>query len=562
MKRDRMRALALISMFAAFLASSCGSDSDDSGGSATPALNGVSISSSTSKVAPAGTLSLEAKADTTGSPEGIAYRWEVTDGATLSPTEGETTTLTAGSDEKDVTVTLTAVYGTTEKSATKTVKITTSTADLIVKPGAKVTTYGWADRANSGEGMSYPDTDNIIVIDDDGYKVGSGSLTSYGTYTKRQVFTNAIASGSVSSSSVNDTAAIVVLSGRVDLSDGKISDDDHSYFDEFNSDGTRAHGDIVYLIGNNKAIIGVNGARIAYGGLQGKNNPHDIIIQNVEFYDAHGSVEGTGAKASIDALGFEGSFKKNDSVEIVKKGKTYSTYEADEANIPHNIWIDHCKFSDGICSDLENNVNHDGALDFKSAQYVTVSYCEFTNHDKVTLLAPDEAYVKETDRQITFHHNYYHSATQRMPRSRGCQVHVYNSYFNDIYQCSLGPGIGSQFIVENNYFGTHKNSKSILKYYDATTSSNTATLSHIYASGNIPNLSSSNTSSDSNLETATAIDSSTDTFNTHIVSTKPWTIDYSYTLEEASTLATLIPSAAGVDKADYTAIVEVDGTTY
>ena len=86
--------------------------------------------------------------------------------------------------------------------------------------------------------------------------------------------------------------------------------------------------------------------------------------------------------------------------------------------------------------------------------------------------------------------------------------------------------------MENNYFGTHKNSKSILKYYDATTSSNTATLSHIYASGNIPNLSSSNTSSDSNLETATAIDSSTDTFNTHIVSTKPWTIDYSYTLEK------------------------------
>ena len=96
--------------------------------------------------------------------------------------------------------------------------------DIVVVPGASVTTNGWADMANSGSGMSYPSTTNIIVIND----------TTYTTATaKRTAFTNAIASGSVSSNSTTTTAAIIILSGTVDLSDGVISDSDHTYFDSF-----------------------------------------------------------------------------------------------------------------------------------------------------------------------------------------------------------------------------------------------------------------------------------------------------------------------------------------
>lgn len=85
---------------------------------------------------------------------------------------------------------------------------------------------------------------------------------------KRKAFTNAIASGKVKNSSLSDRAAIIILSGTVDLSDGKVTDDDHSYFDEFDSSThKKLHGDICYEIGANKAIIGVNDARIAFGGL-------------------------------------------------------------------------------------------------------------------------------------------------------------------------------------------------------------------------------------------------------------------------------------------------------
>ncbi|MBR1615635.1 MAG: hypothetical protein IJ673_09145 [Treponema sp.] len=560
MKRDRMRALALISMFAAFLASSCGSGSDDSGGSATPALNGVSISSSTSKVAPAGTLSLEAKADTTGSPEGIAYRWEVTDGATLSPAEGETTTLTAGSDEKDVTVTLTAVYGTTEKSATKTVKITTSTADLIVKPGAKVTTYGWADRANSGEGMSYPDTDNIIVIDDETYPTDKAKLTA---------FTNAIASGSTTSSSVNSTAAIIVVNGEVDLSVNTITSGYtvKTWFAEFDdTTHKRKHEDIVYDIGSNKAIIGVNGAKLSHGGLRiyaKSGQPgENIIIQNIEFSDAHGSTEYdtsvseySSKKASADALVIEAS------------GDSSGVY----SYVPQNIWIDHCKFSDGDCRDMIRNYNHDGAFDMKGGKNVTVSYCEFTNHDKVTLLAPKDDFTDQEQRQITFHHIYYHDTVQRTPRSRGCQLHMYNCYWDGIGfngtddngsgsngGFMFGPGINSQYIIENCYLGSMVNSSAKkMKYFDTSSDGeNASTFSKFYQSGNNYTFTGSG-------DIATDGDKASSVAN-HLTTTKPWTPAYSYenTMVSNAEVPELVKASAGVDKADYTAIVEVDGTTY
>ena len=353
-------------------------------------------------------------------------------------------------------------------------------------PGASVTTYGWADVGN----MAYPNTKNIIYIGDDGYKVGSGSLTAYtASQTKRLTFTNAIASGSVSSATVNTTSAIIILSGTIDLSDGKISDTDHNYYDSFDSSThKRNHEDITYEIGSNKTILGVNSAKIAFGGLKiyaNKCNRENIIIRNIIFWDAHGSTEydtsvsGTytenkktykysESKASADSLVLECNGSTKDS------STGFITYNY----VPTNIWIDHCVFTDGTCSDLQRNFNHDGSLDMKAGKNVTVSYCEFTNHDKVTLLAPSDSYVDPEQRQITFHHNYYHGAVQRMPRSRGCQLHIYNNYYNSIGTSgnggyALGPGIGSQYIVEGNYFGSFKNT--IVQYADSSASASAST---------------------------------------------------------------------------------------
>jgi pectate lyase len=374
---------------------------------------------------------------------------------------------------------------------------------IISLAGQRVTTNGWADMANSGSGLSYANPASVLVIDDDIYPSPSA---------KRKAFTDAVKT---------DAQRFIIISGDIDLSDGKISDKDKSYFDQFNSDGTRTHGDIVFPVGSNTTIFGLNNARIMFGGMQIKDKSN-IIIRNITFYDAHGSTEkdtskDSGSKASIDALVVEGN--------------------------SDGIWVDHCTFTDGTCSDLIRNINHDGAFDIKQGKNITVSYCEFTNHDKVMLIAPGDTYTTPEERQITLHHTYFHGTTQRMPRSRGCQMHIYNNYYTTIGVdgnggYSLGPGIGSQYIVENNCFGSHK--AKILKYFDKSAASEDSTFSRFYHAGNSPELTAGNCSYDS-------VDALKD-FNIHVSSSKPWTIPYSYTLETASGLNSSLPKKAGSGK--------------
>lgn len=526
-------------------------------------VTSVSVSAEKSSIACDGNTTLTAKAEYSGNPE-ITYNWTISEGgeyAELSESTTETATLTAKNTttaEQTVTVKVSASDGTNSVESTWTVTVGAAaeetTYDIDVVPGASVTTYGWADVGN----MAYPNTENIIYIGDDGYKVGSGEITAYTTsQTKRVTFTNAIASGSVSSPTENTTSAIIILSGTVDLSDGKISDKDHSYYDEFDSSShKRKHGDITYEIGSNKTILGVNSAKIAFGGLKiyaNKAKRENIIIRNIIFWDAHGSTEqdtsyNPKSKASVDNLVLE-----SNSSDTVKDANGFITYK----NVPTNIWIDHCVFTDGTCSDLERNYNHDGSLDMKAGKNVTVSYCEFTNHDKVTLLAPGDTYVAPEQRQITFHHNYYHDAVQRMPRSRGCQLHIYNNYYNSIGTSgnggyALGPGIGSQFIVEGNYFGSFQ--QKIVQYADSSASKEAATLSKFYQKNNSKTL----TSNDVKFDSAEKVKD----WSAHETTTAPWTINYSYTADNYSVLPELIPNAAGADKSGYSKIINVNGTIY
>ncbi|MCR4823548.1 MAG: hypothetical protein K5873_11830, partial [Treponema sp.] len=92
-------------------------------------------------------------------------------------------------------------------------------SSIQIKTSEKPVTNGWGDMGK----LSYA-KNNVIVIDDAKYS---------NPQAKREAFTNAIASGSVKSDGLNDKETLIILSGTVDLSDGKVSDKDHSYFDEF-----------------------------------------------------------------------------------------------------------------------------------------------------------------------------------------------------------------------------------------------------------------------------------------------------------------------------------------
>ncbi|MBQ0050873.1 MAG: polysaccharide lyase family 1 protein [Treponema sp.] len=373
---------------------------------------------------------------------------------------------------------------------------------------------------------------NVIVIDDKAFKNPSA---------KRTAFTNAIASGDIKKSDISDTKAFIILSGTVDLSDGKVSDKDHSYFDKFDPvTHKKVNKDIVYDIGSNKTIIGVNNAKVAFGGLRIKataeNSAKNVIIRNILFWDAHGSTD-------YDTSIPEYSSKKAGADQLVIEGIEHKETKDHYDYVPENIWIDHCTFTDGICVDLTRNYNHDGALDAKCVHNMTVSYCEFTNHDKVTLTGSSDKFVTPEERQITFHHNYYHGAVQRMPRSRGCQIHIYNNVYEQIgvdgnSGYSLGPGIASLFIVENNSFGSHKGK--ILRYADSSQPED-STFSKLYVSGNVPEL---------NASTA-------EQFERHKVEDKPFAIYYDYTALPATEVKAIVPTLAGSGKT-----VVIDGKTY
>jgi pectate lyase len=371
--------------------------------------------------------------------------------------------------------------------------------------GKAVITNGWADRYNEGSGVRYTGPANYTLIDDETYPSTSGKLAA---------FKNALGSAS---------PPFIIVSGDIDLSDGKISDNDHSYYDQFDpATHKRINGDITADITSDTTLIGINNARIKYGGLR-INNKTNVIIRNLTFYDAHGSteydtsvIEYADSKASIDAL-------------VIRGGSD-------------GVWVDHCTFIDGVCEDLSRNYNHDGALDIPKGKNITVSWCEFTNHDKVMLVASSDSADNAVpeDRQITLHHNYFHDqVTQRMPRARGTQMHVYNNYYNNIGVTgnsgySLGPGYGSQFIVENNYFGSHL--AAIVRYFDKS-QENDGTFSRFYHNGNIPALSASNCSYDG-VETVR-------NFAKHETPAKPWVIPYIYTPDPAEDLAASIPAGAG-----------------
>jgi pectate lyase len=402
----------------------------------------------------------------------------------------------------DARITAAAVDG-SGKSAMITVTVSaanegaeSSPADLFASlKGQKAVTGGWADLYNEGAGMFYTNPASFVLVDDAHFP---------DPIDKRKAFTDAI----------NDKAeAFIIVSGDIDLSDGKVSDTDHSYFDEFNTTApfARKHGDITFKIENDKTIIGVDNARVQFGGLRinGRNN---VIIRNLTFWDAHGSTErdtstagNEASKASIDAL-------------VVEEGGGV---------IPSGVWIDHCTFTDGTCNDMIRNFNHDGSFDIKHGRNVTVSWCEFTNHDKVMLVGSDDTkYLNADERQITLHHNYFHKTTQRTPRTRGTFMHVYNNYWKEVgvdgnNGYCLGPGVNAEFIVENNYFdaGTFKSSTKIVDYYDKQ-----ANPAKVYSSGN-------------NVDIARSAYYAEDA--------KPWTPAYDYALDGIGGLPTEVPAGAG-----------------
>ncbi|MEK9197413.1 polysaccharide lyase family 1 protein [Ureibacillus sp. 179-F W5.1 NHS] len=224
---------------------------------------------------------------------------------------------------------------------------------------------------------------------------------------------------------------------------------------------------IVINIGSNTTIIGIGNDAKIIGGSLNMSGVENIIIRNIEF------------EAPRD---FFPQWDPTDG----DYGEWNSEYDnISITNNTENVWIDHCTFTDGENTDSSfgkyfgrTYQQHDGLLDVTNgASYVTISYNKFEDHDKVMLIGSSDSKTTDRDRlKVTIHHNYFKDLTQRLPRVRYGEVHIYNNYYeftNDseyLFDYAFGVGAESKIYAENNYFNFDYNvdPSHIIRYWKGT----------------------------------------------------------------------------------------------
>ena len=123
----------------------------------------------------------------------------------------------------------------------------------------------------------------------------------------------------------------------------------------------------------------------------------------------------------------------------------------DVINGGHHVFVTHCDFSEA----------HDECFSItKTGDYVTVSWCKFHfaaagSHSFGDLVGSSDSITQDARAlHITWHHNWYSTnVTERMPRVRFGQNHVYNNYYGcpgNLY--CVGVGTNCHIRLENSYF--------------------------------------------------------------------------------------------------------------
>lgn len=195
-KKIKLICLSLFCVLTSVLAISCVADAETEN-----VLESVSITSSSDSVSDKGTVKLTAKAVFSNEESSdVTYSWGITLGSSygsLSSTTGSSVTLTGkntSSTNQNVTVKVTATYGSTTKTATKTIEVKTSTTTLTLTS------------------VSISASSSTIVCD------GTSTLTANPTVTsgdaKKVEYTWSISSGSSYATLSSTTGSSITLTGN------------------------------------------------------------------------------------------------------------------------------------------------------------------------------------------------------------------------------------------------------------------------------------------------------------------------------------------------------------
>ena len=175
------------------------------------------------------------------------------------------------------------------------------------------------------------------------------------------------------------------------------------------------------VVASNKTIIGVGDTgEIVHGELHLNPGTHNVIIRNLTIRDSYVEGDWDGKTTDFDAI-------QMDSV--------------------HHVWIDHNRFTH----------MGDGLLDIrKDSEYVTVSYNQFSNHNKAFGIG----WTDNVRTQITIDHNWFTGTKQRNPSADNCAyAHLYNNYVSA--QVADGDPVWTygnwsrgrtKMVIENSYY--------------------------------------------------------------------------------------------------------------
>jgi pectate lyase len=171
----------------------------------------------------------------------------------------------------------------------------------------------------------------------------------------------------------------------------------------------------------------------------------NITLSGMNQVASNKTIIGAGTGKTITGGGLNLSGDKN----VIIRNLNFTGWDDDAINVQTsstNIWIDHNSFSNG----------YDGAVDIKrGSDFITVSWNRTFNHDKTMLLghSDDNGSQDIGHLRVSYHHNWFDGTTQRHPRVRfGNPVHVFNNYYHNNGGYGVASTENAGVLVEGNYF--------------------------------------------------------------------------------------------------------------
>lgn len=180
---------------------------------------------------------------------------------------------------------------------------------------------------------------------------------------------------------------------------------------------------VVLRIPSNTTIIGIDGNSGITGGSVSIVNAQNVVIRNLDISNCYNPFpkveESDGLNADLDCIS-------------IQRSKW--------------VWIDHCsvrsRFSHAeIESDKHKTKDgrevkwqvYDGLCDITNTNdFVTISWCKFSNHDKTMLIGNSDKKIEDRNHQtITLSHCWFDGCTQRLPMVRFATIHILNCYYSN-----------------------------------------------------------------------------------------------------------------------------------